>query len=443
VNEWLLLGGVFLLVGLVYALWELRSANAEQRAETEARDVAAIGEVVPASLHPYVDPQACIGSGACVAACPEKQVIGVVKGQAQLLNPLACIGHGACEVACPVHAIKLVYGTRTRGVDLPKVDKFFQTNRDGIYIVGELSGMGLIKNAVSQGKQAAERIVRGALERGQAPRRAANGAHDAIVVGAGPAGIATTLSLLEAGLDVLLIERETFGGTIMHYPRAKVVMTGALDIPMYGRVQRRSMSKEELVAVWQDIYQKVRPPLVTEELVERLDRDEDGMWVVHTTGSARRAANVVLALGVRGAPAKLGVPGEDSKKVAYRLLEPDVFEGKHVMVVGGGNSAVETALALSDYGRCASVSLSYRRDKFARCRAENRRRIDEAIAGRQVNFVPSSQVVKVKVDSVRLRSSDGEKSYVNDALIVQIGGTPPSSILKSFGIEIVTKYGER
>jgi thioredoxin reductase (NADPH) len=443
VHEWWLLAGVGVFVGLLYYLWERSSSRVEAVAAREAEDVAAMGEVVPASLHPYVDPAACMGSGACVAACPEKRVIGVVGGQATLLNPLACIGHGACESACPVSAISLVYGTRTRGLDLPKIDKYFQTNRDGIYIVGELGGMGLIKNAVSQGAQAADRIVRGAIERGQAPRRGANGSHDVIVVGAGPAGISTTLALMQAGLDVLLIEREKFGGTIMHYPRAKVVMTGALDIPLYGQVRRRTMSKEELIDVWNDINRKVSPPLVTGELIERLDADGDGMWVVQGNGAPRRAANVVLALGVRGSPAKLGVPGEDAKKVAYRLLEPHEFQGKHVMVVGGGNSAVESALALSDYGKCASVSISYRRDKFARCRAENRRRIDEAIGAKRVHFLANSQITEVQPDAVVLRDPKSEKSYRNDAVIVQIGGTPPSTILKSFGIDIVTKYGER
>lgn len=442
-NQWLIVGGVFLLVGLLYAWWERRSVRVESVAAKEAEDVSAMGEVVPASLHPYVDPVQCIGSGACVAACPEKSVIGVVAGRAQLLNPMACIGHGACEVACPVHAIKLVYGSKTRGVELPRIDPDFQTNREGIFIVGELGGMGLIRNAVTQGKQAAERIVRGMPERGLAPRRGVNGAFDAIIVGAGPAGIASTLSLMQAGLNVLLIEREAFGGTIMHYPRAKVVMTGALDIPLYGRVSHRTMSKEELVGVWTDIYHKVRPPLATEELVERLDLGTDGMWTVYTRTGARRAANVVLALGVRGAPAKLGVPGEDSKKVAYRLLEPEEFAGKHVMVVGGGNSAVESALALADAGRCKSVAISYRRDKFARCRAENRRRIDEAIQTQRVHFMPNSHVVEVEENAVKLRALEGDKSYANDAVIVQIGGTPPSSILKSFGIELVTKYGER
>jgi thioredoxin reductase len=203
------------------------------------------------------------------------------------------------------------------------------------------------------------------------------------------------------------------------------------------------MSKEELVAVWRDIQARLRPPLVTEELVERLDQDAQGMWIVHTDRSQWRAANVVLALGVRGAPAKLGVPGEELAKVAYRLLEPEEFAGKHVLVVGGGNSAVETAMALAETGRCPSVAISYRREKFGRCRAENRRRIEELIAGGRVQALMSTVVQRIEERSVVLSNGHGESEVANDAVIVQIGGTPPSKLLKSFGIEVVTKYAER
>ena len=439
-TSWVVLGGLVLLVALIYALLDRLEHHKVNRAAKEQADVAAMGELVPTSLHPVIDPGRCIQSGACVSGCPEKQVLGLVGGRAHLLNPMACIGHGLCEVACPVNAIKLVYGTKSRGVELPRLDSHFQTTQPGVFIVGELSGMGLIRNAIRQGGEAAAYIVAG---QDGVTRRGVNGALDALVVGAGPAGISTTLGLLEAKLNVLMVERELFGGTIMHYPRAKVVMTGALDLPMYGRVGASTMSKEELVAVWHDIYQKVRPPIVTEELVESLSRGADDMWTVHTTKGTHRAANVVLALGMRGAPAKLGVPGEESAKVAYRLLEPEPFAGKHVLVVGGGNAAVESALALSDFGKCASVSISYRRDKFARCRAENRRRIDEAIDGKKVCFLANTSVTEVFEGGVTLKADTGKRDFSNDALIVQIGGTPPTQILKSFGIELVTKHGER
>jgi thioredoxin reductase/NAD-dependent dihydropyrimidine dehydrogenase PreA subunit len=443
-GSYALIAGIVLLSFVLYALWERRDRKHEQTARQVAEDLSGMGELVAASLSPRVDPDRCIGSGACVAGCPEKVVIALVGGRAKLVNPLGCVGHGACESACPVGAITLVYGTRTRGVELPRIDPHFETNRQGVYIIGELGGMGLIRNAVEQGRQAAEHVIAGSPEQERPPRRGLGDALDAVVVGAGPAGIAATLRMMEAGLSVRLLEREGFGGTILHYPRAKVVMTGELNLPLYGRVRRRTMSKEQLVALWQDIREKTDPPLSLGQLVEGLSPEPDGMWRVHASGGDFRAANVLLALGVRGSPRKLGVPGEEQPKVAYRLLEPQEFEGRHVLVVGGGNSAVESALSLSDAGCCASVTISYRKGAFARCRGENRARIEQAIAEGRVRAAMPTQVQEIGADHVVLRDCDGEQSQrlQNDAVIVQIGGTPPATLLRSFGIEIVTKYGE-
>jgi thioredoxin reductase/NAD-dependent dihydropyrimidine dehydrogenase PreA subunit len=428
---------------LIYWLWERSDQQREIVAQRVAADVRAMGDVVAQSLSPRIDPELCIGSGACVSACPETSVIALIGGRAELVNPLGCIGHGACATACPVNAIRLVYGTATRGVELPVVDAHFQTNQPGVYIAGELGGMGLIRNAIRQGRLAAEHIITGDRERGSAPRRGKNAALDALVVGAGPAGISATLQLMHAGLRVLLVDREGFGGTILHYPRAKLVMTGALELPVYGTVRGRQLSKEQLMALWHDIHAKLKPPLATGHLVTGLSVRADGMIEVQAERGVWHAANVVLALGGRGSPRKLDVPGEESAKVSYRLLEPSEFRGKHVMVVGGGNSAVESALALADFRGCASVSLSYRRKEFARCRRENRRRIQECSASGAVRTLLSTELLSVQERSVRLSDEQQRVFEVpNDALIVQAGGTPPAQLLQSFGIQMVTKYGE-
>ncbi len=339
-NVWIALG-MFAAVTLALNLyWRKKEQVRTETGRRELDELRAMGDLIPASIHPYIDPIRCIGSGACVYACPEKSVLTVVNGRGVLTNPLGCIGHGACASACPVNAISLVFGTAKRGLELPQVDPDFQTNQPGVYIVGELGGMGLIRNAVSQGRQAADHIVAG-------DRRGDADCLDALVVGAGPAGTSATLRLMEAGLRVLLLEREAFGGTITHYPRAKVVMTGSLDFPLYGRVSKRKMSKEELVLLWQDIQEKTGLQVAIGELVEKIERGKGDSWLVSSTGGVFETANVLLALGRRGSPRKLEVPGEELSKVAYRVIEPEVFRDQHVLVVGGGNAAVESVFALA------------------------------------------------------------------------------------------------
>jgi thioredoxin reductase (NADPH) len=427
--------GLAIAAIILHALWRSAQSKRESGALATLEDMAALGEVVPDTMHPVVDVDRCIGSGACVRACPEKNVLEVVHGQATLVNPLACVGHAACVAACPVQALRVVFGTATRGVELPRVDLNFQTSRAGLYVIGELAGMGLIRNAVRQGRQAADHVVAGS-------RRGDANVYDALVVGAGPAGVSATLRLLEAGLRVALVDREGLGGTILHYPRAKVVMTGALELPIIGTVRRRKMSKEELVALWSTINERAKLPLIAGVLVDGVTEASGAAWEITTSQGPMRAANVLLALGRRGTPRKLGIPGEDLAKVHYRLLEPAEFRGKHVLVVGGGNSAVENALSLADAGGCASVSISYRRAAFARCRADNRRRIDEYIAGRRVKPLMPSEVVKIEPAAAHLTSEGKAIAIPNDAVIVQIGGTAPSELLAKFGVEMVTKFGE-
>ncbi len=431
----------WVIVGLVAAalaiqgLWTLMRRRREKKAVATLEDMSALGELVPDTLHPVVDVSRCIASGACVQACPEKNVLEVIAGRATLINPLACVGHAACVAACPVKALKVVFGSATRGVELPLVDPNFQTSRPGLYVIGELAGMGLIRNAVRQGRQAADHVASGS-------RRGGGEVYDAIVVGAGPAGVSATLRLLEAKLRVLLLDREGLGGTILHYPRAKVVMTGALEFPLIGTVKKKKMSKEQLMDLWADIHEKAKLPMQTGTLVEGVTDRPDGTWELATSQGSFRAANVFLALGRRGTPRKLGVPGEESAHVHYRLLEPREFQGKHVLVVGGGNSAVENALSLADAGGCASVSISYRRAAFARCRAENRKRIDECIAQGLVKPLMPSELVRVAPGQVELTAEGKSLTLPNDAVIVQIGGTAPAELLAKFGVELVTKRGE-
>ena len=432
---WIALLGILVVAGVPYVIWMRMDARQHKRAAEIHEEVLALGdEVVPVSIHPEVNLDACIGSGACIRACPEDDILAITDGRARLINPLSCIGHSACMAACPVQAITLVFGTARKGIELPKLSPAFETNRQGIYVVGELGGMGLIRNAVEQGRQAAAAIAK-------TGRRGKAGDLDVIVVGAGPAGISGALACVAHGLNVLVVDQSSFGGTIAHYPRAKVVMTGSFELAGYGTVRRKTMSKEQLLELWGDIRARTQLPIKEGVRVESIT-NEGGTWRVAGAGWNDRAAHVMLALGRRGAPKQLGVPGEDLPKVVYRMIEPEPFAHKHVLVVGGGNAAADCAIALAQARLCASVAISYRREQLARLRGSVRAEIERCFASGTVTPLLPTEVVSIAEDHVVLKGARGVERVANDAVIVQIGGTPPSALLKTIGIDLVEKRGE-
>ncbi len=388
----------------------------------------------PVSLHPVVDLETCIGSGACIAACPEKDILGIVSGQAHTINASRCVGHGACFHACPMQAITLCIGTEKRGVDLPHVSPEFETNIPGIFIAGELGGMGLIKNAVEQGKQAVEYISKKI-------RSSHKAQYDVVIVGAGPAGISATLNAAKAGLRYLTLEQYSLGGTVFNFPRAKVVMTSAMDLPLYGKVKLSETSKGELLNLWTDAITKNNIKINEQEKVEHIER-EDEIFRIRTSRGIYTARMILLSIGRRGSPRKLGVPGEDKEKVAYRLLEPELIHNKKVLVVGGGDSAVENALLLADEGN--EVTLSYRNDSFSRLKPKNLERVDKAIQGRDVRAIFKSNVKEIKEDSVIL-SVEGKDNLItlkNDLVYIFAGGELPTKFLEKIGIRITKKFGD-
>jgi thioredoxin reductase (NADPH) len=427
--------GLMAVAGVPYLVWTRMEARKHKRAAIIHQDTLSLGDnIVPVSIHPDVDLDECIGSGACVRACPEKDILAITDGRARLLNPLSCIGHGACMQACPVSAIKLVFGTATRGVELPRLTPSFETSQPGIFVIGELAGIGLIRNAMEQGRQAAVTIARSG-------RRGRPGELDAIVVGAGPAGIGAALALIAHGLKVQIIDQDRYGGTITHYPRAKVVMTGSFELPGYGSVRRRTMTKEQLLDLWTDIRERIQLDIKEGIRVEAIYPDGPS-WRLVGPGWQDRAAAVVLALGRRGAPKELGVRGEQLTKVAYRLIEPEPFANKHVMIVGGGNAAADCAIALAGAKLCRSVSISYRRPELARLRSSVRKEVERCVEAGAIVPLLSTEVVEIAEHHVTLKTPDGVRQMINDSVIVQIGGQPPSALLRTIGIELVEKRGE-
>jgi len=428
----LALYGLPLLAILGFYGWRQRRIDARHRRALE--ESVASGMIEPASLHPLIDPSKCLGCGACVKACPEQphhEVLGLIEGKAVLVGPADCIGHGACKTVCPFDAITLVFGTERRGLDIPVLKPNFESNVPGIYVAGELGGMGLIKNALTQGQQALEAIVKAGVKR--------PGALDVLIVGAGPAGLAASLAAKKMGLRYQTVEQDSLGGAVFQYPRGKLVMTAPVVLPIVGKVHFRNTSKETLLKFWTDACKGNHLNIRYQERVESIEA-KDGAFHVRAGQQLYVAAAVLLAIGRRGTPRKLGVPGEDLPKVVYRLIDPEQYRGRQVIVVGGGDSALEAAASIAELGDTSTV-LSYRGEAFQRAKQRNRQRVEEASAKAQLKVLLNSQVREIRSGEVLLQHSGRELTVRNDAVIVSAGGILPNDFLRSIGIQVETKYG--
>ena len=395
-------------------------------------EVTEAGLTEPASLHPVIDPGKCLGCGACVSACPEGQILGLIKGKAQLIHPTKCIGHGACKVACPFDAITLVFGTEKRGIDIPNLGENFETNIPGLFIAGELGGMGLIRNAITQGKQALDSI-RKLKDIGKGNDL------DVVIIGAGPAGFAASLSAMQHGLRSVTLEQDSLGGTVFNFPRGKIVMTAPVILPIVGKVKIKETTKEALLKMWLAIEKKTNLKINYKEKMDDIKPIENGFEVI-TNKSTYKTRTVLLTIGRRGTPRKLGVPGEELPKVVYSLMDPAEFIGKHVLIVGGGDSALEAALSIAEE-EGTQVTISYRSESFSRAKQKNQDQIEQAVKNGKINLILPSTVKLIEQDTVTLNVGDTEKIIKNHSIIVCAGGILPTPFLKQIGIEVETKHG--
>ncbi|MBZ5654261.1 MAG: NAD(P)-binding domain-containing protein [Acidobacteriia bacterium] len=426
---------VAIIIAVALCLFFLRGyLKSLKKRDEEARKSAEKGKLFsegPKSQHPHIDTAHCIGCATCTTVCPEGDVLAMLAGKAVIVNGYKCIGHSLCAEACPVGAITMVMATPSMGADMPYMTPEFETSIGNLFIIGELGGLALIKNAVNQGLACVDTLMR---RRAAAPPNPAPGVYDVLIVGAGPAGISASLRAIEHKLNYVTLEQDEVGGTVAKYPRQKLVMTSPVEFPMYGKFKKTELSKENLLAFWDMVLNRADFHCVTREKVEHIAKGEDGIFTVKSANNQYRARAVIMALGKTGTPRKLGVVGEELPKVMYRLIECDHYVNKKILVVGGGDSAVEAAMGLANQAG-NKVTLCYRSAQFSRIKERNAKRIEDCMRNGKVEVLFETNPREFKSDSVVLDVKGQEREIPNDYVWIFAGGVPPFDFLKKIGIQ--------
>jgi thioredoxin reductase/Pyruvate/2-oxoacid:ferredoxin oxidoreductase delta subunit len=410
----------------------LRKLKTREKRAHEAAKKGTIYSEGPRAQHPKIDANSCIGCATCTSVCPEGDVLAMVGGKAAIVNGYKCIGHSLCAEACPVGAITMVMASPGMSADLPVLSKQQETNVPNLFIAGELGGLALIKNAINQGRDCVDTVTsrmnghRGSL---------APGVLDLLIVGAGPAGISASLRAMERKLNYLTIEQDEVGGTVAKYPRQKLVMTSPVELPLYGKFKKMELSKEELIALWKSLLARSDFNVRTGEKVEDIQKGADGTFTIVSNKGQYRARAVILGLGRSGNPRKLGVKGEELPKVMFRLIETDHYINKRILVVGGGDSAVEAAMGLANQ-KGNTVTLSYRRETFGRIKERNAQRIQEYVRSGRVKVLFNSLPTEFRHDKAFLQINGGVREIPNDYVWIFAGGEPPRAFLEKIGVKL-------
>jgi len=416
----------FALIILIIIPYYIKFRKQQKQNEQRKREAVALGIDKPRAQFPFIDQANCIGCGSCVLACPEGDVLGVVFGKATVINGMRCVGHGLCEPACPVGAIEVGLGDIKSREDIPQVDESYESNVPGIFIVGELGGISLIRNAIEHGTKAVTKIA-GKPERSQDPE-----VKDVLIIGAGPAGLTAALTAIQNNLNYLVLDQQEPGGTILQYPRQKLVMTQPVEIPLYGKLKKPEYSKEILLEMWLELIEKYSIQIRSHTRVERVNKQNGEFRVISSKGEFR-SKHVVLAMGRRGTPRKLNIPGEDLPKVAYQLVDAQSYSHQNILVVGGGDSAIEAAVGLARQ-KGNKVTISYRKPRFFRIKKKNEDNLNEMVKQKKIKAMLESNVIEILEKSVRLQTTQDTVEIPNDYVFIFAGGIPPFQMLEEMGI---------
>jgi thioredoxin reductase (NADPH) len=424
----------FLIAAVVVASFLVMHLRRLKKRDQRAREALEKGKLRsdgPQSQHPHIDANYCIGCATCTNVCPEGDVLAMLGGKAVIVNGYKCIGHALCAEACPVGAITMVMASPSVSADLPHLTREYESSIKNLFIAGELGGLALIKNAINQGRECIDTIA-GRLTSLRTGRSDAN-IHDVLIVGAGPAGISASLRAIERKLSYITVDEGEMGGTVAKYPRQKLVLTSPVHFPLYGKFKKTELSKEELLKFWGQVLARNDFNFRSGEKVEGIQKVEDGSFSVATSKATYRSRAVILAIGKSGSPRKLGIKGEELPKVMYRLIEADHYVNKRILIVGGGDSAVEAAMGLAHQVGNA-VTVSYRQASFNRIKERNSQRLADDIRKGKLKVLFNSTPIEIMNSSVVLETNGARHSIPNDFVWVFAGGEPPTAFLKKIGV---------
>lgn len=422
------IGLTIILFFLVTYVRNLRKKETSTR--NRLRHTMSTGADKPMMQHPIINKSTCIGCGICTQVCPEGDVLGLIDGKSTIVNGSLCVGHALCADNCPVGAIVIGLGDISEREDIPFLSPEFESNILGIYIVGELSGIALIRNAIERGVAAVDAIK---------DKLSSDDSHDfsLIIIGAGPAGIASALRAIELGIDYLLIDQYEPGGTILQYPRRKLTLVQPVTLPLYGTLSKKEYLKEELLEIWYDVIDKQNINLKTGYKLTAVE-GSDNKFLIKTSNGNFSAKKIILSLGRRGTPRKLGIQGEDLSHVMYKLIDAETYKNQKLLIVGGGDSAIEAAIALaSQEGN--DVTLSYRKEAFFRIKSRNEININKYIEEKKLKVIFNSNVVDIAPDLVKIKIGSKIKSLEYDYVFILTGGELPFPLLKEIGINFGQK----
>lgn len=380
--------------------------------------------------HPIINQSRCIGCGICIDACPEGTVLGLIDGKATIIHGSHCVGHGKCAEACPVSGIEIGLGDISQREDIPQLSDHFESNIPGLYIIGELSGLALIKNAITHGVSTINHIHHSRTDH-------SNSEFDVVIIGAGPAGLSAGLRAKELGLNYIILDQDKPGGTILQYPRRKLVLVQPVELPLFGSLKKGEYEKEDLLAIWENVIKEQKVKLLSGHKLTGISGNK-GDFIVETSSGPATASHVILALGRRGSPRKLGIPGEEMGKVMYKLIDAESYKNKKLLVIGGGDSAIEAALGLA-HQEGNEVTLSYRKENFFRIKARNEKNIEKAMSENLLTVIFESNPTHISESSVTLKKPNTSIELENDYTFIFAGGELPFPLLNSIGIEFGKK----